>query len=243
MTQPIPDLPGGNLVLLSDGRVLAPGGIGKQAAKCEVYNPSTGKWSPTGSLNMARSGFQATRLNDGRVLAVGGTSPTMPGFIRQCELYDPVTGNWSLSGTLNQSHGDQAQVLLADGRVLIAGGVVGHPCCAAVTRIVEIFDPNTGIWTISHPLTTPRAGFTASLLSDGNVFAAGGNSGDGLPLASIEEFEAATGRWHLLTTTLATARQVHTATTLLDGSVLIAGGFGTAEARPIADAEIFVTPR
>ena len=192
---------------------------------------------------MARTWFQATRLNDGRVLAVGGVSSTMPGFIRQCESYDPVTGTWSLSGTLNQSHGSHAQVLLADGRVLIAGGGVGPACCATVTRIVEIFDPNTGIWTVSHPLTTPRVSFTANLLSDGNVFAAGGNSGDFLPLASIEEFEAATGRWHLLTTTLATARQVHTATTLLDGSVLIAGGFGVFEARPIANAEIFVAPR
>ncbi|HEX4666403.1 MAG TPA: kelch repeat-containing protein [Chthoniobacterales bacterium] len=245
LQDPIPVLPGGNLVLLADGRVLAPGGVGKQAAKCEVYNPETGRWPATGSLNIPRSGFQATRLNDGRVLAVGGVSPTMPGFIRQCELYDPITGTWSLSGTLNQSHGSQSQVLLPDGRVMIAGGVVGPACCADVTRIVEIFDPNTGAWTVSHPLTTPRADFTASLLSDGNVFAAGGYNGVGttLPLDSIEEFETATGRWHLLAKTLATARLAHTATTLLDGSVLIAGGYGNAgQARPVANAEIFVTP-
>jgi hypothetical protein len=240
LTQEIPILPGGNLVLLNNGRVLAPGSFGKEAAKSELYDPSAEKWAATGDLNVARSRFQATRLNDGRVLGVGGVSPTMPGFIRQCELYDPVTGTWSLSGTLNQSHGGHAQVLLADGRVLIAGGIVGHPSRPTATRIVEIFDPNTGIWTVSHPMTTPRASFTANLLSDGNVFAAGGNSGDFLPLASTEEFEAVTGRWHLLTTTLATARQVHTATTLLDGSVLIAGGFGVQEARPIANAEIFV---
>lgn len=245
LTQEMPILPGGNLVLLADGRVLAPGGIGKQAAQCRIYDPGTGKWSPTGSLNIPRSRIQATRLNDGRALAVGGVSPTMGGFIRECEIYDPATGTWSLSGTLNQSHGSHAQVLLPDGRVLIAGGVVGPPCCADVTRIVEILDPNTSIWTVSHPLTTPRADFTASLLSDGNVFAAGGYNGVGttLPLDSIEEFETATGRWHLLNKTLATARLEHTSTTLLDGSVLIAGGYGRAgEARPIANAEIFVTP-
>jgi hypothetical protein len=170
----------------------------------------------------------------------------MPGYIRRCELYDPLTGTWSLSGTLNQSHGGHAQVLLPDGRVLVAGGVVGKPSRQTVTRIVEIFDPGTGTWTVSHPMTTPRASFTANLLSDGNIFAAGGDGafGEFLPLASTEAFEAATGRWHLLSTTLATARELHTATTLLDGSVLIAGGFGEAgEARPIANAEIFVAPR
>jgi hypothetical protein len=177
------------------------------------------------------------------VVTVGGISPHMPGYIRQCEWYDPITGTWSLSGMINQSHGFHAQVLLEDGQLLIAGGVVGKPSRQSLTRIVEIFDPNSAIWTVSHPMATPRTAFTANLLSDGNMFAAGGSDKNYQPLASIEEFEAATGRWHLLPTTLATARQLHTATTLLDGSVLIAGGFGISEARPIANAEIFVTPR
>jgi hypothetical protein len=157
----------------------------------------------------------------------------MPKFVRPTELYDPVTGTWSLSGILNRPHGVHDQVLLADGRVLVAGGLVGHPSSFTVTRIAEIFDPNTGLWTVSHPLTTPRVEFTANLLSDGNVFAVGGTSGNiSEPLASIEEFEAAAGRWHLLITALATPRQSHTATTLLYGSVLIAGGFEDQEARP-----------
>ena len=61
-------------------------------------------------------------------------------------------------------------------------------------------------------------------------------------LDSLEEFEAATGRWHLLATTLAEARAFHTGTTLLDGSVLIAGGFAI-NGKLIGDAEIFVRPR
>jgi hypothetical protein len=241
-TKALQNEPGGNLVLLTDGRVLAAGG-GLLATNCQLYDPGTGTWSITASLNVGRSGFQATRLNDGRVLIVGGLSPIMPKFVRQTELYDPVTGTWSLSGMLNRARYLHVQVLLADGRVEIAGGRVEIPSSITVTRIAEIFDPNTGIWTLTHPLTTPRVDFTANLLSDGNVFAAGGTSGDiGEPLASIEEFEAATGRWHLLTTTLATARQLHTATTLLEGSVLIAGGFENREARPVANAEIFVNP-
>ncbi len=129
------------------------------------------------------------------------------------------------------------------GEYLIAGGVVGQPSAQMVTRIAEIFDPNTGIWTLTHPLTTPRVDFTANLLSDGDVFAAGGNNGDpNEALTSIEDFEPATGRWHLLTTTLAAPRRNHTATTLLDGSVLIAGGIGDLQ-KTVPFAEIFVTPR
>ncbi len=240
-TKAMLNLEPGTLVLLADGRVLAPGGRKESAANCDLYDPSTGKWSVTGSLNIPRSGCQATRLNDGRVLAVGGVEPMTPGFVRQCELYDPVSGTWSFTGTLNQSHAFYEQVLLADGRVLIAGGWVGQ---TFPSRIVEIFDPNTGSWTVSHPLTTPRQSFTANLLNNGNVFAAGGSS-DSLgndALASIEEFDAATGRWHLLTTTLSTPREWHTATTLLDGRVLIAGGRGHFLEPFIPEAEIFTAP-
>lgn len=235
--------PGGNLVLLADGRVLAAGGDEQKAANCELYDPGTGTWSVTGSLNIGRGGFEATRLNDGRVLIVGGTSPTMGGFIAQCELYDPTIGIWSLSGVLNGPRGFHEQVLLSDGRVLVAGGEVGHPRVLNVTRTAEIFDPNTGIWTLTRPMTTARVDFTANLLNDGNVFAAGGTSDlhQSGALTSIEDFDPVAGRWHLLTTTLATPRQRHAAITLLDGSVLIAGGIGAVELC-LPDAEIFKTP-
>jgi hypothetical protein len=239
-TQSMLNPPGGNLVLLADGRVLAAGGKKQSATRCQLYDPATGKWSLTGSLNIGRNFLHLTRLLDGRVLVVGGIEPLNPGYVRECELYDPVSGTWSLTGSLNQSHANFEQTLLADGRVLIAGGLVGD---TNPSRIVEIFDPTTGTWSVGHPLTTARTAFTANLLNDGNLFVAGGNSdGHGSDaIASIEEFEAAAGRWHLLTTTLATPREFHTATTLLDGRVLIAGG-SAVQGRFLPDAEIFTAP-
>jgi hypothetical protein len=37
----------------------------------ELYNPSTGTWARTGSMNAARNDFTATLLTNGQVLAVG----------------------------------------------------------------------------------------------------------------------------------------------------------------------------
>ena len=60
--------------MLSDGRVLVAGGIngGTSITGAEIYEPATGKWSVTGSLDEARCIHTASLLSDGRVRVAGG---------------------------------------------------------------------------------------------------------------------------------------------------------------------------
>ena len=62
--------------LLPNGQVLIAGGddttAGEEFASPELYDRTTGRFSPAGSMTTARSFHTATLLSDGRVLIAGG---------------------------------------------------------------------------------------------------------------------------------------------------------------------------
>ena len=67
---------GPSATLLPGGQVLIAGGEKcnfNLLASAELYNPATGKFTPTGSMTTPRTGQSATLLNNGQVLIAGGT--------------------------------------------------------------------------------------------------------------------------------------------------------------------------
>jgi hypothetical protein len=95
--------------LLPNGKVLVAGGIngGGPTASAEIYDPATGTWTITGSLNNARFLDTATLLSNGLVLAAGGNTGYNNGdIIATAELYDPGIGVINLlSAASRLTHG------------------------------------------------------------------------------------------------------------------------------------------
>ena len=81
------------------------------------------------------------------------------------QIYDPGTGMFELTGSaINSTH--SAATLLQNGKVLLTGG--SHP---------ELYDPATGAFSFtSSNLTTAHLQHSSSLLTDGSVLIAGGNT-------------------------------------------------------------------
>ncbi len=115
-------------ILLSNGQVLVAGGYygtndetnHGTLFSAELYDPSSGIWTSTGSLTAPRGQHTATLLRNGQVLVAGGWSGSA--LYDSAELYDPVAGTWTNTGPLIGAHFDHTATLLADGRVLVAGG-------------------------------------------------------------------------------------------------------------------------
>ena len=151
--------------LLEDGRVLITGGWGcshpnscshmsgstvEILASAEVYDPGTGKFSPTGSMATSRQVATATLLQDGRVLVAHGTA----GVNQFAELYDPKSGKFARTGKETGFNYPTA-TLLPNGKVLVTGEMGSGEIRA------ELYDEATGKFTMTSIALSPGVAHSA----------------------------------------------------------------------------------
>ncbi|MGC2636279.1 MAG: kelch repeat-containing protein [Acidobacteriaceae bacterium] len=220
--------------LLPSGQVLVAGGItnvpdaGAMTGICELYDPSTGAWSTTGSLNLARDGHTATLLANGKVLVVGGEGPSLTPTT--AELYGPSSGTWTETGSLATGRFGHTATLLPNGQVLVAGGFGPNDTFLAS---VELYDPTAGTWTTTGSMANGRAVHTATLLPDGKVMVTGGEE---TMVSTSELYDPASGTWTETGAAVVLWRQENPAVLLTSGKVLIAGGIQSAT---LTSAELY----
>jgi N-acetylneuraminic acid mutarotase len=208
------------LIILISAASLATGPIRESSAQADARS-----WSYTGSLNTARAFHTATLLHDGKVLVAGGYPVDDP-FLASAELYDPTTGTWSFTGSLNGPRAVFTATLLKDGKVLIVGGIHAGSF-DSVLNSAELYDPDTGTWSVTGSLNTPRSNHTATLLQNGKVLVTGGYDGKAY-LRAAELYDPDTGAWSF-TGDLNGTLSHHTATLLQNGRVLASLGERRAE--------------
>lgn len=182
-------------VLLDTGKVLLAGGAkslyGKSAHyTAELYDPTLGVFTPTGSMGSARRDFNnnAVLLENGLVLIAGGTD-SESNTLSTAELYDPVSQSFMPTGPMTVGRQYHTTTLLPNGHVLVTGG--WRNIGGIVLDSAEIYDPATGVFSAIEPMHHGRGIHTAQMLRSGAVLVVGGSKDatfDSLALASSEVF-------------------------------------------------------
>jgi len=208
--------------LLNDGSVLVTGAFCSGGSiypdnTAELYDPSTGTWTATGNMNVARVNTAATLLPNGQVLISGGNTTSSGG--RSAELYDH--GHWRLTGSMNVYRPNLTATLLTNGDVLVFGGT------QLASSASEFYNPATGTWTRTgqYFVAPSRIGHTLTLLGTGKALVAGGRDKYGFTSYS-RLYDSSTNSWPTASAGhMNNVRSGHTATLLHNGQVLVAGGF------------------
>ena len=167
-------------VLLKDGKVLVLGGSsnGQSAGgtveekTAEVYDPSTGRFSPARDMSSPRNKLGAALLPDGRVLIVGGqTGGPFGTRLSTTEIFNPSSGSFSPGPNMSfqRFKNRDGVVPLKNSLILLSSGA----------EQPELYDPasNSFLPTAGEKLD----GFyfsTSTLLPNGQVLIAGGYGRD-----------------------------------------------------------------
>ncbi len=231
---------------MGSDNICTPGWAWEESAAAEVFDPATGTWSATESLNAPRDGFVAVALDDGRVLVTGGVTSAEPGegvfgAYSSTKLYDPPAGTWSGTSLLNTARFEPAAALLHDGTVLVAGGTYIDDTNQTDLASAEIYDPESGRWSRTGDIGPARSGARAVTLTNGRVLLVGGSGpdSDNAPFARAEIYDPASEFW-LAAGSLALPREDFALVALPDGGALVVGGISGGETAAVtATAERF----
>lgn len=179
--------------------------------------PAVGAFSLAGKMRVERVGHTSTRLQNGRVLLVGGSrTDDLNNVLSMTEFYDPANGNCYATGSMAKGRRGHTATLLNDGRVLVTGGANGTENYATA----ELFNPTKGTFVKTGEMNSSRCFHTASLLPDGSVLIVGGAEG-------AEIYNPKNGKFFKIGDP-SVARMKHTAVELPGGRILLAGGHDLA---------------
>jgi N-acetylneuraminic acid mutarotase len=236
-----------------DGTLTAATGL----ASTELWDFRRMRFTTGPTMSSARALHSAVRLNDGRVLIIGGADQN--GIVlSSCEIYNPNTNSFSTTGSMGTPRILHGASVLADGRVMVAGGTSTLvDVTAAITSTLqsaEIYNPATGSWSGAANIGGYRLAPALSLLPNGQIMVSGGVQVSfffGFPISAIsttnvQRYNPGSNNWsNGPSMSQGRAGHQYNQVTLNDGRILMTGGInvpnllGAQTAAPISGAEVY----
>lgn len=156
------------------GHLLVCGGHGSDypqsiTSSSEIFDPIDQVWSAAPKMTIPRVYHSAAQIA-GTVYVCGGfTSHTFPYAAQSAEFYRPADRKWQPLPNLLQPRASAAVGVLCQSMYVFGGEIVddnySQPCKKLSS--VERYNSHLGVWELLQPMSEPRAGHAAFVVSTG----------------------------------------------------------------------------
>lgn len=193
-------------------------------ARTLAYDPSSNAWAELSPMPTARGAGAAAVIGD-RIYVVGGRPPAGNAF----EVYDISENAWTELPDLPQAFAERNHLAAAalGGKVYVAGGRYdGGSFSDPMTASLDIFDPQTRMWSAGAPMLRPRGGLNG-IAARGCFFVWGGEgTGTGEPNDVFPDHDVYDPRTNTWTPLPPLPTPVHgvTGAAFVDGLIYMPGG-------------------
>ncbi|HPU86647.1 MAG TPA: kelch repeat-containing protein [Candidatus Latescibacteria bacterium] len=159
-----------------------------------IFDPATNTWSTGPSMPTPRCNVSAAVLGD-KLYVVGGMPGGGPVRYDILEVFDPIENKWTTGPPMPSARAGLATAVIGN-RLYVIGGERDSERGYHYLDLLEIFDPETNMWTAGPPLPTPRFSLGATVV-DGKLYTLGGGCGfeDSSCQQVMEVYDPVTGTW------------------------------------------------
>ncbi|MDA8774210.1 hypothetical protein N9N13_00660 [Opitutales bacterium] len=149
----------------------------------QVGQPKELVWEEKAPVSVARYAYDGVEVLGGKIYFVGGRDGSSAKNI--AERYDPATNAWESIASMSVARMGVASSVL-NGKLYAIGG--------EGLSSVEVFDPNTGNWTVGVALPSEVNHGTAITVSD-KIYLVGGRNSSNQDTNKVLSFDPITNQW------------------------------------------------
>ena len=163
------------------------------ADKVQKYNPDTDLWQEVAPMSVARVGVCVV-ADESSMYAIGGWSMSWFGVLNVVEKYDPQRNSWSRVASTREKKMHCCGVLV-NSKVFLFGGVK-RKVPAAISTLIEIYDPVSDVWT-SVQNTSLRSIPVSAVSLKGDIFVVFRSKENEQIVSQVKIYNVDTNEWKL----------------------------------------------
>uniref|UniRef100_A0A667X5N0 Kelch-like family member 43 n=1 Tax=Myripristis murdjan TaxID=586833 RepID=A0A667X5N0_9TELE len=179
------------------GRLFAIGGRNVEGllATTESYLPSSNTWQMRAPMEVPRCCHSSATLPSGDILVTGGYINCA--YSRSVACYNVETDSWSEKAPLETPRGWHCSATVG-GKVYVVGGSQLGPGGERVDVLsVEVFSPESGVWSRAAPLPLGVSTAGLSPLAEKLYLLGGWNEAEKRYKSAVQKYDPATDSWSM----------------------------------------------